>query len=214
MSQIEQEFRQFLSAKPEIEKCYAQGLINRRSLARHLIEQGIATKNQFDAVVAMLRRFPFDEKVQDQKQTSNFFKNTRITIKDKICILDFKKEKSLLQKLQKIVAHTDYDKGDTLKVVLGSGAIKVFLDQKKEEVLKEELEDFSLKHTIRNVSEISMLFPEDVMRKKAIISFVANELAMNDIIITEFLTASPELLIYIKEEYVVKAYETLKRIQK
>ena len=69
MSQIEQEFRQFLSKNPELETCYQDGLINRRSLARYLIKQDIAKSNQLEAVIAMLRRFKFKE----QKQTKDLF---------------------------------------------------------------------------------------------------------------------------------------------
>ena len=59
MSQIEQDFRQLLSKKPEIEKCYAEGLINRRALARYLVKQKIAERHQMEATIAMLRRFEF-----------------------------------------------------------------------------------------------------------------------------------------------------------
>ena len=67
MSQIEQEFRQFLSKKPEVETCYQDGLINRRSLARYLVKQGIAKSNQLEAVIAMLRRFKFKETAKQAK---------------------------------------------------------------------------------------------------------------------------------------------------
>ena len=67
MSQIEQEFRQLLAAKPEIEKCYVEGLVNRRALARYLIGKGIAQKNQMDALVAMLRRYEFSADRKNKK---------------------------------------------------------------------------------------------------------------------------------------------------
>ena len=89
MSQIEQNFREFLSRRPEIEKCYQESLINRRSLANYIIQQGIAKPNQLEAVVAMLRRYKFREA---NAKTKDLFKDIRITIKDKILVLDFEKE--------------------------------------------------------------------------------------------------------------------------
>ena len=68
MSQIEQEFRQYLSKRPEVEKCYIGGLINRRALARHLIRQGIAKASQLDAVIAMLRRYTFRKPGSEGKE--------------------------------------------------------------------------------------------------------------------------------------------------
>ena len=210
MSQIEQAFRQLLAAKPEIEKCYVEGLINRRALARYLIKKGIAGKNQMDATVAMLRRYEFSDDRKNQKDCQELFKQTRITVKDKIAILDFKKDKTLMQKLQKIISHTDYDKGETLKIVIGSLNIKVFIDQKKQDLLKEVLEDYTLTHTEKNMSEVSIVFPEETKKIKGTLSLVTKEFVLNDITISECLTASPELLIYVKEEYVLKAYEILR----
>src|SRR3989338_4281287 len=107
MSQIEHDFRQFLSKHPEIEKCYASGLINRRSLVRYLIGSGIVKKNEFEAGIAMIRRFPFQEQRQESK---DIFREIRITLKDNILVLSFEKNKELVRKLQQIIAHTDYDR--------------------------------------------------------------------------------------------------------
>ena len=211
MSQIEQEFRQLLSKQPEIEKCYQQGLINRRSLARYFIKERLAKSNQLDAVIAMLRRYKFKEY---KKQGKSTFKDLKINIKDRILILDFEKNKELLKKLEKVITHTDYDKGDTLKIVVGTAAIKVFIDHENENKLKELISSFKLKNRYENISEISLQFSDSAINTKGILSAITNELLMNDISINELLTGAPELLIYLKEEYVLKAYEIFKRLQK
>jgi len=210
MSQIEHDFRQFLSKKPEIEKSYQEGLINRRSLARYLIRKGIAKSNQLEAVVAMLRRFQFKEK---EKQGKDLFKKIRINIKDKILILDFEKNKDLLKNLQNLIANTNYDKGDTLKIVVGSSSIKLFIDEGNINKFKSIVENFKIRHKFGDISEISIMFPEEAIREKGILSTITTELALNDIIITELLTTTPELIIYLKEEYVLKAYGIIKGLQ-
>ncbi len=210
MSQIEQEFRQFLSKKPEIETCYQERLINRRSLARYLVKHGIAKSNQLEAVIAMLRRYNFKDQV---KHAKDLFSKTKITIKDNITILDFEKEKELVQKLQNLIADTNYDRGDTLKIVVGSTSVKVFLDEGNEKRVKYIIEKFKLQHKLSNVSEISIMFPEEAINERGILSTITRELTVNEIVISELLTASPELLIYIKEKYVLKAYDLLKRLQ-
>lgn len=211
MSQIEQEFRQFLSKKPEIETCYQEGLINRRSLARYLVKHGIARSNQLEAVIAMLRRFRFKEPA---KQAKDLFSKTKINIKDNVTILDFEKEKELLQRLQHLIANTNYDRGDTLKIVVGSSSVKVFLDEENERRVKDIIENFKLQNRLSNISEISVLFPEEAIKERGVLSTITKELTVNDIVISELLTASPELLIYLKEEYVLEAYDILKRLQK
>jgi len=210
MSQIELNFRQFLSKNPELEVCYQKGLINRRSLARYLITQGIAKPNQVDAVIAMLRRFEFKEK----KEPKDLFSKIKVNIKDKIVILDFEKEKELIQKLEQLIEKTNYDRGDTLKIVVGSCSVKVFLDEENEKKVKNFVEKFKLQNRLSDISEISITFPEDAIKERGILSTITKELAINDIIISELLTASPELLIYLKEEFVLKAYDILNGLQK
>jgi hypothetical protein len=210
MSQIEQDFRQFLSKRPEIERCYKEGLINRRSLARYLIRGRIAKSNQMEALVAMLRRYEFKDYSKIEK---SIFKDIRINIKDKILVLDFEKNKELLKKLEKVIANTDYDKGDTLKIVVGTAAIKVFIDKKNENKLKELFKEFKLKNRFDDISEISLQFSDKAMNARGILSTITNELLLNDISINELLTGAPELLIYLKDKYVLKAYEILKRLR-
>lgn len=209
MSQIEQEFRYFLAKHPEIEKCYQQGLINRRSLARHLIRNTVAKSNQLEAVIAMLRRFPFQKSAPQEKDA---FKDARISVKERILIFSFSKDKDLFKSLQKVAAATDYDRGDTLKIVVGTSSITVFVDEKNEEHVREVAAHHESVRRPRKVSEMSLLFSGDPSRLRGTLSTVTRELVLNDIVIAELLTSSQELLIYVEEKYVIKAYAVLKEL--
>lgn len=210
MSQIEQDFRVFLSKNPEIENCYQQGLINRRSLARFLIENKIAKSNQTDAVIAMLRRFDFKD-IKYEK--SDLFKDIKINVKDNILILDFEKNKELIKKLSTLIANTNYEKGHTLKIVIGSSIVKIFIDKENKDLVENIVSNFKLNKEHKNISELSITFPKNAIKTKGLLSTITKQLALNNIIISELLTASPELLIYIKEEYILKAYEIIKRLK-
>jgi hypothetical protein len=211
MSQIEQDFQRLLSAKPEVAKCYREGLINRRALARYLIARSVIDASQFDAAVAMLRRFDFGPREEEGR---DLFRDIRISLKDKILILDFEKEKPLLQRLPQLIAQFDYDRGDTLKIVVGTSTLKLFIDKRREPAVKELAERFRLRHRLDRISEISLFFPEQAIRTRNILAVVTRELSLNDIVVTELLTASPELLIYVRDEHVVKAYEIVRGLQR
>ncbi len=209
MSQIEQNFRVFLSKNPGIKKCYSKGLINRRSLARHLIREGVSRTNQLEATIAMIRRFDF---AQDKRE-KDAYRDVKINIKDKIIILEYEKEKELMYKLDSVIAQTNYDKGDTLKIVIGTAAIKLFIDSNNEEEVRVALKKFKLKNRFTDISELSLMFSDKATTSKGILAVLANELFMNDISINELLTGAPELLIYLEDKYVLKTYETIKRLK-
>ena len=210
MSQIDQRFQSLLSREPEIEKCYRKGLVNRRALARYLVARGVASNDQYDAVVATIRRHDFGE---EGTEVWSLFDDIRVSLKDRILILDFEKQKELLRRLERMISHIDYDRGDTLKVVVGTSSLKLFIDQAKEKALGSIFDRFEVRSRIDNASEISLLFPEDAGNTRGILSVITREMALNDIVISEFLTASPELLIYVKDEHATRAYEIVRRLQ-
>ncbi len=210
MSQIELRIRDLLGRHPEIEKCHREGLVNRRALARYLIANGVGGPNDFDAVVASLRRYDFGD---FERMGTELFPATRVTLKDRILIIDFEKEKALLQDLQKIIGQFEYDRGDTLKFVVGTASIKLFVDQGKEPTIRSLLTRYKVRRRLDRFSEISMMFPEVATETKGVLAVLTREFALNDVVIAELLTASPELLIYVKDEHVAKAYEIVRRLQ-
>ncbi len=211
MSQLEHRIRSVLTRRPEIEKSYRHGLINRRALARYLVRSGVAEPAQMEAVVATLRRYEFGP---GEKEPEDLFRDVRVSLKDKILILDFEKEKALLQRLERLIGHIDYDRGDTLKVVVGTSSFKLFIDRRKERALDYLFQQFKVRARLDHITELSLMFPEEAIRTRSIIAVLARELALHDIVITELLTASPELLIYLKDEYVPKAYEVVRELQR
>ena len=119
-----------------------------------------------------------------------------------------------MQELKRVIDVADYEKGGTLKIVVGTASVTVFLDETNRELLKELTENFTTKTKHSNVSELSLTFPTTAIETKGILSFITRELYLHDIVITEMLTASEELLIYLKEDHILKAYELIKRLQK
>jgi hypothetical protein len=210
MSHIELGIRTVLGRHPEIEKCYQEGLINRRALARYLIANGVGGPDDLDALVAALRRHDFGALA---RKGAELFPQIRVTLKDRIMIIDFEKEKALLQDLQKVIGQFEYDRGDTLKLVVGTASIKLFVNEGKETALRSLFTRYTVQRRLDRLSEISMMFPEAVTETRGVLAVLTRELTLNDVVLMELLTASPELLIYVRDEHVAKAYEIIRRLQ-
>jgi hypothetical protein len=58
-----------------------------------------------------------------------------------------------------------------------------------------------------------MMFPDAASETRGVLAVLTRELALNDVVLAELLTASPELLIYVRDEQVAKAYEIVRRLQ-
>ncbi|MFA5108176.1 MAG: hypothetical protein WC492_01435 [Candidatus Micrarchaeia archaeon] len=211
MTQIEKEVETFLIANPAIRQAYSQGLINRRALARKIIKENLALKpNQFEAVIAILRR----TKKEGASQSVKIPNDIQISIKDNIAIANLQKTNQALQAVQKMASKISYEKNETFKVVLGTSSIKLFLDEKNLGLVESAIPKNEIIYIRKKIGELSLQFTEKSASQKGIIAFITASLSISDICVEEFLTCSPELLIYVKEENALKAFETIKRMQK
>jgi len=161
-------------------------------------------------VIATLRRL---ETVRYPKDTVSLFSKIQVRVRDNIHILDFEKDKGVVRELKRIIETVNYDQGDTLKIVIGSNSIKIFIDEKKKNEVKELTKQFNLLNEYTEISEISIIFPKEAMETRGIISFITREFMVHDLVILECLTASPELLVYMHDSDVVKAYDLIKQIK-
>ncbi|NTV23106.1 MAG: hypothetical protein HGA85_01880 [Nanoarchaeota archaeon] len=204
MSQLEQNFREFLTKRPEIEKCYSEGLINRQALARYIIDNKLADTSQADATIAMLRRFQFRKPLAQ----ADVFREMKTSIKDGLVIVNYQKSEELLHVLGKLFSQTNYTVSETLKIIVGTENVTIITDKAREPKL-----DFKVLHRLSEISEISLQFPKRAIDTKGVLSALTTELYMHDITISEFITASSELLLYVKEPLVIKAYEVIKMLK-
>jgi hypothetical protein len=212
MSQIERVVYEYMMANPAIKEAYQMDLINRRALARHIIKQDTGLeKNQFEAVIAMLRRMQL-EKTKEQKPIS--LKGVRVQTKDNVVIVNLNKSKELIKSLERMLAKISYEQNETFKMVLGTSSIKVFLDEKNLELLERLITKRDIIYTHDKINEISLQFPAKVSESRGVLSFVTSSLAINDVVVEEFLSCSPELLIYVNDDHALKAIETIKKMQK
>lgn len=211
MSQVEQAIERLFGRRPEIESCYRAGLVNRRALARYLVAQREATAEQLEAVVAALRRRPAEP---PDPEPEDLARQMRIGLKDRVLVLEFGKGGALLQELGALVGRIAYDEGETLKLVVGTRAVKLFVDESMEPQLRRVTERFPVRSRAAGLSEISLTFPKSAMTTRGVVAHLMRALALRGVVVREMLTSSPELLLYVEDRMVGEAYSVLRDLQR
>lgn len=209
MTKINLLLNDYFNRKPHIRKAYAEGLINRRALARHIIKEE-ALNDSLDAMITALRRFDVPEA---EKESLDIVKKINISTKGSIAIICMEKNNDTLEKLNKVISIVDYSKNETLKIVEGNQSLKLFVDGSKVGKIKEIFSSKDIIKIIKNIAELNLIFPENAIKTKGIVAYITANLQMNDINIVEILSCTPELIIYIDEKDLIKTYETVKRLQ-
>jgi hypothetical protein len=91
-------------------------------------------------------------------------------------------------------------------------SIKIFMDGKNFGHVKKKIEQH-IERIYDNVSELNIIFPKQAINTKGIISIVSGHLAFNGINVLEFLSSTPELIIYLESKDMLKAYATIQRLK-
>ena len=199
----------FLNKNPDIRESRNKGLINRRSLARYIIEKERLNNNMFEALVTALRRF---ELKIVSKGTLDIIKDIKISTKDKISIVYLEKSEEVLKNISKVVNLINFNKNETLKIVQGSLSIKLFIDEFNVKKIKDIFNNKDIITIYNNISELNLIFPDKAIKTRGIIAYLTSELSINNVNIIEFLTGKPELIIYVNELDLLKAYETIRKL--
>lgn len=199
----------FFNKYPDIREARNKGLVNRRALAKYIIEKENLDKSGLEALVTALRRFEIGK---ESKPAIGIIKDIKISTKDNIAIVYLERSDEAIKNLHKAVHAANLNKNETLKFVQGSSSLALFIDDFNVKKI-ENIFNGKVTAIDRKISELNVGFPDNAIKTKGVISYLTSGLAINNVNIIEFLTGKPELIIYVKEHDLLKAYEAIRRLK-
>jgi len=199
----------FFAKNPDVRKARNKGLVNRRALAKYIVEKEKLNVNKYEALVTALRRFEVEPATEEALKV---VKDITVSTKSNIAIIYLEKNEAVLKNVLEFTKNINFNKNETLKFVQGSLSFKVFIDESKVKVLAELFSKKEILKIQHNIAELNLIFPPKAPEIKGTISYLTSELAISEINITEMLTGDPEFMFYVKEEDLLKTYETIKRL--
>ena len=207
MTNITKEVWGIIESDLAIEKNLAQGLINTRALARYLIEK-YSLKASLDSVISAIRRFETKTKFIDvENKLHNLFKDAVIKTRNNVaCITISHNSHGFLDIIKSI------KKGENMRIAVGSTSSKLMIEESKLKDITPHIREFSEKIE-HDLSELSVTIDEKAIKTKGVLARIANEISLANINIEEFVIAPPEFLIYVKQEHILKTYESVLKLR-
>jgi aspartokinase len=99
-------------------------------------------------------------------------------------------------------------KGESVRITKGEETLKVIVNQEILSSLKKKY-DGAILATQTDLAELQIVLNEKACATKGVFARITNEIANQDINITEVITASPELLIFVKRDDLIKAHDAV-----
>ena len=204
--------KKIIKEQPFVEEGLGNGIISAAGLAEEIlpkIEKELGKKVRHPAVVMALRRFS-EEIAANRKSLKSFDYTGEILMKTNIADFTFVKSPSLLTKLRTIHNLVNFERGDTLNIILGNNEVSIITNEKHVPKLVHFLAGEKIINKEKELVSVTIIFTkDDFTHTPGIIFDAARKLAWNNINIYEIVSTMTELTFILHKKDSMKSYEVL-----
>jgi len=193
----------------------SKGLISHGNLAEQLkpeLENELGKKVKDAAIVMALRRYE-DELSKYDKKVNKFKFQGEIILKTNIMEFNIVKSQSLLAKIKNLYTVVDFEKGDTLNIILGNNEITIIINEKYKEKVINFLKGEKTINKENNLVALTISFTsKDFFDTPGVIFTAVRKLAWEHINIYEIVSTMTELTFILSKKDSMKAYNVLQEL--
>jgi hypothetical protein len=208
MTNITHEVLKTLDNNPSIRRCMSQGLINTTALAKYIIKEK-KIEASLDAVSSAIRRYKLDRYDEIFDIANRIVTFGELSTKSRLANIAVIKDSEIQELLPKLFSIIQFNRGDVLRIIQADEAIKILVNEKNLEKVKDLLPKKKIIKIDRNLAELNIHLHPEAVKTPGIIAIISNELALNNINVMEFMSCVPEMLWFVKEKDILKAHNVM-----
>jgi len=214
MSNITHNVWRFLDENPCIREVIKLDLVNTSALARHLIVNN-KIEGSLDAVIIAIRRYELDKHDEIYSTAKKLFKKTiNISTKSNLAEISLVKDTEVQKILPQLFEFIHYVQGDVLRVTQANKSIRLLMDEKHFEKVKDIFPKEKILAEEKDLGEINIFIYPEMQNTPGILAVMTNELSISGVNIREFMTCPPEMICVVKKDDLIKAYNVLYNLSK
>ena len=207
--------KKIVGEQPFLEEALGRGIMSIANLSEEMqpkIEHELGKKVNIPAIVMALRRY--SEEISDHRSKAKKFDYAgEILMKTNICDFTAVKSPALLSKLKNIHNLVNFERGDTLNVILGNNEVSIIINEKYSKNLEKFLSGGKILNNEHGLVALSIVFTaDDFLHTPGIIFNAVSKLAWNNINIYEIVSTMTELTFILNKKDSMKAYEILQEM--
>ena len=207
--------KKMVSEQPFVEEALGNGIISVAGLSEKLlpkIEQELGKKIKHSAVVMALRRYA-EEISEHRKITKKFNYIGEILMKTGICDFTIVKSPGLLSRLRTIYNLVNFERGDTLNVILGNNEVSIIINEKYSQKLARFLSGEKILNKEHELVALTIIFTaDDFLHTPGVIFNAVSRLAWENVNIYEIVPTMTELTFILSKKDSIKAYNVLQEL--
>ena len=187
-------------------------LISYGNLAEQLkpeIESELGKKVKESAIIMALRRYA-EELQSFDKKVKKFGFRGEIVMRTNIMDFNIVKSSNLLNKIKNIYNLVDFNRGDTLNIILGSNEVSVVTNEKYKKKLSNFLKGEKILNKEFDLVALSVIFDsKEFIHTPGVVFAAIRKLAWEQINIFEIISTITELTFILSKKDSIRAYNAL-----
>ncbi|MCH8003120.1 MAG: hypothetical protein IH934_00675 [Nanoarchaeota archaeon] len=207
--------KKYVSENSFLLEAMSKELISHGNLAEQLrpdIELELGKKVKESAIVMALRRYAEELQGFDKKIKKFSFKG-EIIMRTNIIDFNVIKSNNLLNKIKNIYNLVNFDKGDTLNIILGSNEVSIVTNEKYKDKLSNFLKGEKILNKEFDLVALTIIFEgKNFLMTPGVIFTAIRKLAWEQINIFEIISTMTELSFILSKKDSMKAYNTLQEL--
>lgn len=203
--------KKLIRDKPFLQEALAQEIISYGNLAKKLIpeiELELEHEVKHSAVVMALRRYA-EKLKQSYRDAKPFNYKSEIIMKTNLCDIAVLKSPKLLAKLKSLYNLVDFEKGDTLNIIVGNYEVTIITNEKHKKHILMFLKNEKILNIESNLVAFTMRFSDDFLHTPGVIFAIIRRLAWENINILEIVSTLTELTLILTNKDSMKAHKVL-----
>ena len=200
---------------PFLMEALGKEIISHGNLAEQLkpeIEKELGKQVEESAIVMALRRYS-DELQDFDKEIGKFSFKGEIIMRTNILDFNVVKSQKLLSKIKNLYSMPDFERGDTLNIILGNNEIAIITNEKYKGKLMNFLKGEKILNKGFNLVALTISFSgHDFFNTPGVIFTAVRKLAWESINIYEIVSTMTELTIILSNKDSMKAYSVLQEL--
>lgn len=214
MTNINQQVWKILENSPCIKRNMSGGLLNTRALAKYIIKEKRIDAS-IDAVISAIRRYKIDKYDDIFTEAHNMVNLTEeLSTRSDLANIALVKDTEIQKLIPEFFTVIEYQRGDVLRIIQADEAIKVLVNEKNLKKLLEIIPENKIISIDKNLAEINLHLSPAAKTTPGVIAVITNELAINGVSVMEVLTCFPEMLWFVEQQNLLKAYNILYQLCK
>jgi aspartokinase len=192
-------------------------LISYGNLAEQLkpeIEKELGKKIKDSAIVMALRRYAEELQTFDKK-IKKFDLKGEIIMRTNIMDFNVVKSNSLLNKIKNLYGLVNFERGDTLNIILGSNEVSIVANEKYKEKLSKFLKGEKILNKESDLVALTIVFEgEKFLTTPGVIFTAIRKLAWEQINVFEIVSTMTEMTFVLSKKDSMRAYNALQDLIK